>query len=44
MSRSYAGSMDPDDPWGEVTWAFSRIVDLDEIAAVTVGGEEYPVP
>ena len=44
MSRSYAGSMDPDDPWGEITWAFSRIVDLDEIAAVTVGGEEYPIP
>ena len=44
MSRSYAGSMDPDDPWEEITWAFSRIVDLDEIAAITVGGEEYPVP
>ena len=44
MSRSYAGSMDPDDPWGEITWAFSRIVDLEEIEAVTVGGEEYPIP
>ena len=44
LTRSGAFSDDPDDPWGEVTWAFSRIVDLEEIEAVTVGGEEYPVP
>ena len=41
MSRSYAGSMDPDDPWGEITWAFARIIDPDQVAAVIVNGVEY---
>ena len=43
MSHSAAFGTDPDDPWEEVTWAFSRIIDPDEIEAVIVGGEEYPV-
>ena len=43
MTRSGAFGMDADDPWAEYTWAFARIIDLDEIEAVTVGGEEYPV-
>ena len=43
MARSAALCTDPDDPWEEVTWAFARIIDLDEIDAVIVGGEEYPV-
>ena len=44
MSRSGAFGNEASDPWAEYTWAFSRIVDLEEIEAVTVGGEEYPVP
>ena len=43
MTRSSAISMDPDDPWEEVTWAFGRIIDLDEVEAVIVGGEVYPI-
>ena len=43
MARSAAFGTDPDDPWEEVTWAFGRILDPDEIEAVIVGGEEYPV-
>ena len=44
LTRSGAFGNEASDPWAEYTWAFSRIVDLDEIEAVTVGGEEYPVP
>ena len=43
LTRSAAYGME-DDPWAELTWAFSRIVDLDEVEGVTVGGEEYPIP
>lgn len=44
LGRSGAFSTDPEDPWEELTWAFSQIVDLNEIEAVVVGGEEYSIP
>ena len=44
MTRSSAISMDPvNDPWEEITWAFGRIIDPDEVEAVIVDGVEYPV-
>ena len=44
MSRSAAVSIDPDDPWEEITWAFGRIIDPDEVETIIVGGETYSVP
>jgi hypothetical protein len=44
MTRSSAISMDlVNDPWEEITWAFGRIIEPDEVEAVIVDGEEYPI-
>ena len=44
MTRSSAISMDMvNDPWEEITWAFGRIIEPDEVEAVIVDGVEYPV-